>query len=278
MSVRASYKTINIVMHRFKPFAAIPLLLTLAACEDSRKSPSAQSEQSDGANNPSAISASSGTGATAEPPVTAAITIVKPPTWRERQENSAEYRKGEKFMDVKDYATAIVCFTEAIDQDPKNYAAYVLRSDCYRFEAKSDESDLLRKAVQDLTVALAHTEETLFDVSELYASRATALSRTGESENREKALADCAEAIRLKPESSRAYFTRASVYFAKGGDDNYEKAVRDCTAAIRCDPQNADAYYIRSKARRRIAGIFGDSSEADRDLEQAKRIDPKFGK
>ena len=50
----------------------------------------------------------------------------------------------------------------------------------------------------------------------------------------DKAIADCAEAIRLNPRMAEAYNRRGSVYEKKG---DLDKAIADYTEAIRLDPK-----------------------------------------
>jgi len=55
-----------------------------------------------------------------------------------------------------------------------------------------------------------------------------------------KALADCAEAIRLAPKLPPAFYSRAHLYDRKG---EFDKAIADFTEAIRLKPQWAEAYW-----------------------------------
>jgi tetratricopeptide (TPR) repeat protein len=49
----------------------------------------------------------------------------------------------------------------------------------------------------------------------------------------DKAIADCAEAIRLDPKLAEAYYNRGFSYAEKG---EYNKAIADYTEAIQLDP------------------------------------------
>lgn len=160
-------------------------------------------------------------------------------SWRERQLDNSDFKKGEEFLKAKDYTTAIICFTKAIEGDPKHYAAYFQRGFCYSREAKY--SDDWKKAISDYTVAVANTSECPFKKDDIYVSRGCA-------------------------------------YYNLGGDDNYEKGVADCTEAIRLNARNAEAYYFRSLSKRRIAGLLGDKESADRDLAEAQRLKPGIDK
>jgi Tfp pilus assembly protein PilF len=62
-----------------------------------------------------------------------------------------------------------------------------------------------------------------------------------------KAIADYSEAIRLDPRWSTTYFNRANVFKIRG---DYDKAVSDYSAAIRLDPKDPDAYFNRANTYR----------------------------
>jgi tetratricopeptide (TPR) repeat protein len=76
------------------------------------------------------------------------------------------------------------------------------------------------------------------------------------------AIADCTEAIRLKPEFTDAYCTRATAQLKL---DKYDAAIADCTAAIARDAKCVEAFRIRSQAKREK----GDLTGADDDQKQA---------
>ena len=61
----------------------------------------------------------------------------------------------------------------------------------------------------------------------------------------EEAIADCTEAIRLDPDSSRLYLERAGAWLL----ECYEEAVADFDRAIGIDPDHATAYFRRCVAR-----------------------------
>ena len=58
----------------------------------------------------------------------------------------------------------------------------------------------------------------------------------------DKAIADCTEAIRFKPDYAEAYCCRGSVYSFQG---EYDKAIADFTKAIQLKPDYAEAYHYR---------------------------------
>ena len=58
----------------------------------------------------------------------------------------------------------------------------------------------------------------------------------------DKALAECAEAIRVAPDQPQCYVTRGSIHFK---ESDYDKALADFDAAIQHDPRCVDAYHYR---------------------------------
>jgi tetratricopeptide (TPR) repeat protein len=155
--------------------------------------------------------------------------------WRIRQENNPEYKKGEKLMKAGDFQTAIVCFTKAIESDPKHYSAYGARGFCYTKPENMEKE--LKNAVSDLTVAIANSSESVWGAKQMYNHRGLC-------------------------------------YIYMGGNANLEKAVSDFTEAIRIDARYAKAYYNRYVARSQLAGPSGNQASAEADLAEARRLDP----
>jgi len=95
----------------------------------------------------------------------------------------------------------------------------------------------------------------------VYNNRGNAYSKLG---NRERAIEDYSEAIRLQPDYTEAYYNRGTVYIESG---QYQKAVRDYTEAIRIKPDYTQAYFNRGMAYSRIGryqAAIGDYTEAIR--------------
>jgi len=61
-------------------------------------------------------------------------------------------------------------------------------------------------------------------------------------QERDKAIADCNEAIRLNPNHAIAFNNRGNTYNAKG---RYDRAIEDLNQAIRLNPNQAMAFYNR---------------------------------
>ena len=83
----------------------------------------------------------------------------------------------------------------------------------------------------------------------------------------EETIADCTQAIRLDPDSTRLYLERAG---ARASLDRYEEAVADYDRAIRLGPDSAAAYLGRCHAKSEL----GLHEEAIEDYDHAVRLDP----
>lgn len=81
----------------------------------------------------------------------------------------------------------------------------------------------------------------------------------------EKAMAECTEAIRLKPQFALAYCGRGCAYSDQG---ELAKAIADQTEAIRLDSELAVAYYHRGSAYEKE----GQTAKAKQDFDQAKNL------
>ena len=97
-------------------------------------------------------------------------------------------------------------------------------------------------------------------------NRGTAYSDKGDND---RAIADYNETIRLDPKYARAFNNRGNAYGAKGDID---RAIADYNEAIRLDPKYATAFHNRGNAY----GAKGDNDRAIADYNEAIRLDPKF--
>lgn len=97
-----------------------------------------------------------------------------------------------------------------------------------------------------------------------YTNRAIAYASQGD---RERALADLAEAIRLAPDSPYPYYNRGNVHYDR---KQYERALADYDAAIEREPELALAYYNRGLAHQKL----GHREESIGDFRKALSLDP----
>ncbi|WP_020470427.1 tetratricopeptide repeat protein [Zavarzinella formosa] len=123
---------------------------------------------------------------------------------------------------------AIAHLTKQIDADPKDAAAWLAKGKI------AFHQNLLDKAIADLDENLK-----LAANSEARSVRGFAWKRKGD---KEKAMADFDEAIRLDPKNGLAWRVRGATWAAKA---DYGKAMADYTEAIRVDAGNPDALHHR---------------------------------
>jgi len=83
----------------------------------------------------------------------------------------------------------------------------------------------------------------------------------------DKAISDCNEAIRLKPDDAYAFSGRGFAYASKG---EYDKAISDCNKAIRLKPDDAYAFDNRGIAY----ANKGEYDKAISDYDEAIRLKP----
>src|SRR5215510_11197149 len=107
----------------------------------------------------------------------------------------------------------------------------------------SDKLSFNRAGLDDAKVqaALADLNESirLTPTSEAYTFRGFACKRLGD---KDKAIADFDEAIRLNPNESLAWRVRGATYASKA---DYARTLADYTESIRVDPENPDSRHHR---------------------------------
>jgi tetratricopeptide (TPR) repeat protein len=81
------------------------------------------------------------------------------------------------------------------------------------------------------------------------------------------ALADCTEALRLRPEYVHALDSRAFVHLRSG---RYDEAIADYDAALLLDPRKVASLYGRGMAKRRKQDFAGGGA----DIAAARAISP----
>src|SRR5689334_13719915 len=98
-----------------------------------------------------------------------------------------------------------------------------------------------------------------------YNNRGNAWKLKGETD---RAIADYTEATQFDSRRAETYYNRGLTWYDKGDKD---RAIADCTEAIRLDPRYAVAYTARG-----IAKLFtGSLPEALADIRQGSVLDPK---
>ena len=105
------------------------------------------------------------------------------------------------------------------------------------------------------------------DYGEAYNNRGAMKAKLGRYDD---ALADYAEAIRLKPDHASPYYNLGT---AKGKLGRYDDALADYAEAIRLKPDHAGAFYNRGVEK----GKLGRYEDALADYTEAIRLKPDYG-
>ena len=134
---------------------------------------------------------------------------------------------------------SIVTWTEALDADPNDTQALVLRGDAWS-RMREDE-----KAIADFSRAV----ELGRDGALAYLGRVRVYHRLGEHE---KAVADCTEVLRVDPNRQNAYVLRGGSFTKLGKN---EQGIADLNEAIRLKPEDANAYNWRGIAHKNLGNL-----------------------
>jgi tetratricopeptide (TPR) repeat protein len=132
--------------------------------------------------------------------------------------------------------------------------------------SEADSSSSAPSSGQGESQAIVSTERPLNLSADEAIERGDIARKNG---NWDKAIADCTEAIRLKPDSALAYSERG---FAYAGKHNLDKAIADLSEAIRLDPTDATAYYFRGSA-------YSEKDDFDKsiaNLTEAIQLNPQY--
>jgi Tfp pilus assembly protein PilF len=152
-------------------------------------------------------------------------------------------------------AAAIAHFTQQIQQNPFDIAAYEARGRAWRRQGE------LNRAIFDLTEALRWNPANAAALS----VRGQCFAQTGELD---QAIADFSQVIQLDPRAVITYCHRANAWLEKRDS---QRAIADTTEAIRIVPQCHYAFEVRGKAWAREQQY----EKAIADWTDALRIDTK---
>ena len=144
-------------------------------------------------------------------------------------------------MSVDDYEAAIEDVTKAIELDPQNAEAYLLRG-------------TIKCNLEDFRGALAdYTKASEFDAykSWAYIERGRALIHIGENQ---AAIRDFTKAIEYGQQDSWAYRCRGDVRSILG---DYQGAVEDYTRGIELSPKDSQGYCNRGSAKQKMNDLEG---------------------
>ena len=84
----------------------------------------------------------------------------------------------------------------------------------------------------------------------------------------DSAMADCNQALVLKPGDAASYYSRAFVLYQQG---KYQEALGDVNSALAANPNISDAFFLRGM----IKGQLGDQNGKDADITAAKAMMPR---
>src|SRR5262245_42445384 len=157
----------------------------------------------------------------------------------------------------RDYEGVISAAQQALIADPNSGVAYRFLYEAYLYRRDFDRSNQARDNALRLLKAPNDAME--------YEARGAAYLFT----DRQRAIADYSEAIRLDPKYAVAYSNRGLAYAYK---NEYDRAIADYNEAIRLDPKYVEAYYNRGLA-------YDYKNEYDRaiaEFKEAIRLDPKY--
>ena len=142
-------------------------------------------------------------------------------------------KKGDSFVQQKDYRSAIKEYDQAIKLDPQNADAYFNRG------VANFKLEQYKWAIADFDHVIKIDPKN----SEAYKTRGIIKC---ELEQYEQAIADYDDAIEINPEYAEVYFNLGN---AKNKLKQYEQAIADYNRAIEIDPEYAEAYNNRGNTK-----------------------------
>lgn len=169
----------------------------------------------------------------------------------------AHYHRGLTFSLMNEVDKAILDYDESIKLAPTYTRAYLGRGNAHLLKKDFDKSiaDFSEVIKQDPKAAIG------------FNNRGFAHQAKGEYD---KAIADYTEALKLEPNANAALINRGDIHRVR---KEYDRAIVDYNAALKLDARSAPALYRRGLAKQ----AKGDKAGGDKDVEEAKKINPKVG-
>ncbi len=158
-----------------------------------------------------------------------------------------------------DYDGAIAELDGALELDPTDAGAYVLRGTCYIGKSAWDA------AIADFTRGLTGD---LNSIARSLAFMYRARGHAAKNDDR-KAVADCNEALRADPDNAEAYILRGNL---KRRGLERDGAIADFTEALKLKPAAAEVFLHRAETFR----DSGDTAKAKADYSEAVKLDPSL--
>jgi len=169
----------------------------------------------------------------------------------------AHNNRGVGYKNKGDVDRAFADYDRAIELDPEYALAFYNRAN-----ARDDSNDHDR-AIADYGAAIRLDPK----YADAFVGRCAARAEAGR--DLQPALADCNEALGLRPNDAGAIDTRGFVYLRLGQLDS---AIADYDAALRLNPRLASALYGRGLAKQKKSDSAGGST----DIAAAKAIQPNI--
>jgi tetratricopeptide (TPR) repeat protein len=196
--------------------------------------------------------------------------------------------RGSAYVSKRQYGRAVEDFNEANKLDPRCSAVLIARGGAYEAQgdrAMADYDRVIELNPKPVSVrglafrASAYVKKGQYELAVQGLSRARQRDpKNGTWPNNmcfyqaiagvfDKALIDCNEALRLRPDDPHILDSRGFTYLRMGSLDD---AIADYEAALRSEPKLANALYGRGVAKR----LKGDAAGSETDLASAQAISP----
>ncbi len=165
------------------------------------------------------------------------------------------YNRGNGYLKLKQWSSAIADYSKALEVDPKYQRPYTNRAFAYLSNGDAEH------AAPDADKAIKIDPNKTF----AYIVRAFADEKL---DKWDAAIADFSVVIKQTNGEAQSYYNRGVAYYSKGDLDH---AVADLDKTIAIDPKRADAFVYRGLARR----VKGEMAGAIADHTAALGVDPR---
>src|SRR5579864_2980449 len=151
----------------------------------------------------------------------------------EPKDADAYCKRGDSWLEKREYDKAIADYTEALRLDPKLVKAYYNRAVAWSEKADYD------RAIADFTEALRLEP----DKPDTLNGRGTAWFKKGDFD---KSIGDYTEALRFDPKYFEAHHNLSMAWFRKG---DYDRTIDETTQALSLRPDDDYMHWRRGEAR-----------------------------
>jgi len=182
------------------------------------------------------------------------------------------WNRGKYQLTKGNFEAALKDYNQAITMDPGNPELSKDRGKTYfnmanSSQYKNQQRELLEKAVQDYTAAMAKPKISPKSKSDALSSRGAAYGFAGMYE---QCISDLTESLEMDRTNKTAYANRAVAYI---NTKQYEKALNDYQEYVKIDPNNPQMWYECGMMQRSLKRYL----HAIKSLDNALKLNPKFG-